>query len=387
MDLAQGYVSSLRVTASPLGSSGGSDYSDWSAPEFTPTLTVMSQSGAGRLSDHRITPTAEMDEPVPRLCLTGIVGQESFLGFSIALPSGAKSTDSPLIDVEPGDLLSVDGQIDWVGFQVRSMAEIRRVAGVSACEALDLRAIHDHPECFLGDIGSVRHSRVELSTGGFIHANRTLMDTTGDGYIMTTYPSMGHGEAAGNFWRMVIEQGASVIVNLADRISIRQKVHSEPYWPAMDEVLELGGIVIQCVSEETLSEGGFRREFEVSAEGGEVHKVTQLHIDDWGDFEGFDTKRLIALVDAVTLHTVDTTDPVVVHCRAGVGRTGVFVALREVVRQLQLAEGEACDITWGGLVDLILKLRADRNELIVQTEGQFYCLRAAILDYILRVAA
>jgi hypothetical protein len=66
--------------------------------------------------------------------------------------------------------------------------------------------------------------------------------------------------------------------------------------------------------------------------------------DCWNDHEGFETSRLISLVKFIMSR--QTKDKVIgVHCRAGVGRTGTFIAAYALIQEIdeQIAQGMRID--------------------------------------------
>lgn len=64
------------------------------------------------------------------------------------------------------------------------------------------------------------------------------------------------------------------------------------------------------------------------SEEGEVREITHLHCTNWPDFGIPDsTQEMINLINELDIRKKSLDDPVVVHCSAGIGRTGTFVAI------------------------------------------------------------
>jgi protein tyrosine phosphatase len=157
---------------------------------------------------------------------------------------------------------------------------------------------------------------------------------------------------------MVYEKKSSLIITLANPIeSGREKGH--PYWLAdgkravksyklRDESGESGrelekidtDLSIQCVKTVTCDSMVTRTL--VLSRGMEQHTVTMLHYTEWytsstdnaprPDFGVPDDGEISEIIIAShTLHG-DATTPIIVHCSAGVGRTGVFIAADAIVR-------------------------------------------------------
>ncbi|KAK6991251.1 receptor-type tyrosine-protein phosphatase eta, partial [Biomphalaria glabrata] len=102
----------------------------------------------------------------------------------------------------------------------------------------------------------------------------------------------------------------------------------------------------------------------------EVQKVTQYHYISWPDHSVPSSPwALVEFEQRVS--AIKTSTPLVVHCSAGVGRTGTFIALLNIMQQAEQT----------GQVDIfstVVKLRQDRH-FMVQTAGQYEFLHTAVL--------
>ena len=69
-------------------------------------------------------------------------------------------------------------------------------------------------------------------------------------------------------------------------------------------------------------------------DGTEVRKVTQMQTKKWADLTApEDTRIMLDMVQAISIisHTKDNPEPILVHCSAGVGRTGTFIAVYKLI--------------------------------------------------------
>ncbi|VDQ01331.1 unnamed protein product [Trichobilharzia regenti] len=68
----------------------------------------------------------------------------------------------------------------------------------------------------------------------------------------------------------------------------------------------------------------------------ETRRITQLQYISWPD-HGVpnDTDQLIAFVERVQRIRGETSSPVVVHCSAGIGRTGVLIAIETSINLME----------------------------------------------------
>ena len=66
----------------------------------------------------------------------------------------------------------------------------------------------------------------------------------------------------------------------------------------------------------------------------EVRQVTHLQTKKWADLTApEDTKIMLDMVQAIRAisHAKDSPEPILIHCSAGVGRTGTFIAVYKLI--------------------------------------------------------
>lgn len=71
----------------------------------------------------------------------------------------------------------------------------------------------------------------------------------------------------------------------------------------------------------------------------ETRSVTQLQYSLWPD-HGVpdDSDRLLNLVEAVRKERVGVVEPIIIHCSAGIGRTGVIILLETALCLLEAGQ-------------------------------------------------
>lgn len=191
-------------------------------------------------------------------------------------------------------------------------------------------------------------------------------------YIATQGPLPGTKD---DFWRMVWEHGVFNVVMVTQCVE-KGRVKCDQYWPADREPLYYGDLVIQMLSESVLPEWTIR-EFRITSESGCSYPrlVRHFHYTVWPDHGVPEsTQSLIQFVRTVRdyVDRSPSTGATVVHCSAGVGRTGTFMALDRVLQQLDSK----------GTVDLygcVFDLRLHRQHM-VQTECQYSFLHQCVKD-------
>ncbi|CAN8003625.1 unnamed protein product [Ixodes pacificus] len=202
------------------------------------------------------------------------------------------------------------------------------------------------------------HSRVLLGPGGdYINANR-LRGFKGarSAYIATQGP-LPHTVA--DFWAMVWQERAPVIVMITNLVE-DAKVKCEQYLPE-GEPRRFGEVGV-AVLRTTPRDGYTLRELALECRG-EQRRVAHLWYTSWPD-HGTPAcpQQLLSLArEAEQLRS--ETGPLVVHCSAGLGRTGCFVASSIGMQQLE-AEGSV------DVLATVCALRGDRGGM-VQTAEQY----------------
>nr|ACN64933.1 protein tyrosine phosphatase [Danio rerio] len=191
-------------------------------------------------------------------------------------------------------------------------------------------------------------------------------------YIATQGPLPGTKD---DFWRMVWEQNVHSLVMVTQCVE-RGMVKCDHYWPTNSEPLCYGDIVVQLLSEKVFPEWTIR-DFKISCESQLRYPrmVRQFHYTIWPDHGVPDTTQsLIQFVRTVRDFINRTNSPgiSVVHCSAGVGRTGTFIVLDRALQQLD----RNCTVDIYGCV---FDLRLHRSYM-VQTECQYAYIHQCVRD-------
>uniref|UniRef100_A0A672KPC9 protein-tyrosine-phosphatase n=1 Tax=Sinocyclocheilus grahami TaxID=75366 RepID=A0A672KPC9_SINGR len=193
-------------------------------------------------------------------------------------------------------------------------------------------------------------------------------------YIATQGPLPGTKD---DFWRMVWEQNVHSLVMVTQCVE-RGMVKCDRYWPIDSEPLYYGDVVVQLLAEKILPEWTIR-DFKISCVSeGQLRyprTVRQFHYTIWPDHGVPETTQsLVQFVRTVRDYIDRTTSPgvTVVHCSAGVGRTGTFIVLDRVLQQLD----RNCTVDIYGCV---FDLRLHRSYM-VQTEAQYAYIHQCVRD-------
>ncbi|KAI5610992.1 receptor-type tyrosine-protein phosphatase O precursor, partial [Silurus asotus] len=202
----------------------------------------------------------------------------------------------------------------------------------------------------------------------YINANYIPGYKSAREYIATQGPLP---ETRNDFWKMVMQQNSRVIVMLT-QCNERRRVKCDHYWPFTDEPVSYGEITVEMLSESESPEWTIRN-FRLSY-ADEVQDVLHFNYTSWPD-HGVPTvnaiESILQFVQSVRQQVNRTKGPVTVHCSAGVGRTGTFIALDRLMQHLR--EHEYADI-----LGMVSEMRSHRLSM-VQTEEQYVFIHQCVL--------
>lgn len=204
-------------------------------------------------------------------------------------------------------------------------------------------------------------------------------------YIATQGPTPATLDA---FWRMIWQHRVHTIVMITNLVE-RGRRKCDMYWPAggTGSSEQFGGVRVSLLHEDVRAaytvrhmrvhkihkdnSGGSSPDSATSEEGPAGRGVVQYHYTVWPD-HGTPRHPLAVLpfVKAAAKHPAT----VLVHCSAGVGRTGTYIVLDAQLNQLKLT---------GTLSPLgfLCRARTQRNHL-VQTEEQYVFVHDALLEHV-----
>ncbi|XP_075393934.1 receptor-type tyrosine-protein phosphatase H [Tenrec ecaudatus] len=183
-------------------------------------------------------------------------------------------------------------------------------------------------------------------------------------------------QTVGDFWRLVWEQQSHTLVMLTNCIE-SGRVKCEHYWPLDSQTCTHGQLQVTLVGEE-VSENWTTRDLKLfHLEEQKSLAVRQFHYVAWPDHGVPHSPAPLLAFWKVLRKWIDQQlwgGPPIVHCSAGVGRTGTLIALDVLIRQLE-SEGAV------GPFNFVKKMRHSRP-LMVQTEAQYVFLHQCILCFL-----
>mmetsp|Transcript_32137 Transcript_32137/g.31887 ORF Transcript_32137/g.31887 Transcript_32137/m.31887 type:complete len:205 (-) Transcript_32137:24-638(-) len=169
-----------------------------------------------------------------------------------------------------------------------------------------------------------------------------------------------------SFWRMIWEYNVSLIVMIS---AIREagKVKCDQYFPIGDSI-ELPNFVITPVSSETPFPSITARIFQITHKTTmETRTVSHLQSVAWPDHGTPELEDEFDSIDYLLNFLESHKEKhVVIHCSAGIGRTGTLIALFQMVQTIKLMKEDARISVFG----TVRRLREQRWGM-VQTKDQY----------------
>ncbi|XP_031768758.1 tyrosine-protein phosphatase Lar isoform X4 [Galleria mellonella] len=218
------------------------------------------------------------------------------------------------------------------------------------------------------------HSRVILQPidgilgSDYINANYCDGYRKHNAYVATQGPLQ---ETFTDFWRMCWELRTSTIVMMT-KLEERTRIKCDQYWPSRGS--ETYGMMTVTIAEVQELATYCIRTFQVTKNGGaERREIKQLQFTAWPDHGVPDHPApFLQFLRRVRALNPPDAGPLVVHCSAGVGRTGCFIVIDSM---LERARHERTVDIYGH----VTCLRAQRNYM-VQTEDQYIFIHDALLE-------
>lgn len=225
----------------------------------------------------------------------------------------------------------------------------------------------------------------------YINANYISLDLFGGertGYIATQGCLQ---NTVADFWRMVWQENTGVIICLT-KLMEQGKSKCTQYWPKKDEdcrriYLRKEELVIRWVN------GTETDDYEMR----QLELTQQIHEDDeevilesrsiymfnyltWPDKSvPRDPGPLLDFVQKIhdAQNSLPNRGPIIVHCSAGIGRTGAFIVMDYLLSVIK-SKGFQCDIDIQKTVQEVRSMRSG----MVQTETQYKFIYQAIRHYV-----
>ncbi|XP_027131363.1 tyrosine-protein phosphatase non-receptor type 18 isoform X2 [Larimichthys crocea] len=167
-----------------------------------------------------------------------------------------------------------------------------------------------------------------------------------------------------DFWRMIWQHDVKVIVMACREVEMGKK-KCECYWSPLHQSAEFGPFIVSTEEETRPNEDLVIRTLTATYQQ-DTHSLVQYQFLSWPDHDvPYEAAGVLDLLERVRTSQGTHTSPLLIHCSAGCGRTGVICAL-DYIHDLLVTKITA-DFS---IMKIILELREQRPSA-VQTKEQY----------------
>nr|XP_033808593.1 phosphatidylinositol phosphatase PTPRQ isoform X3 [Geotrypetes seraphini] len=187
-------------------------------------------------------------------------------------------------------------------------------------------------------------------------------------FIATQGPLPG---TVGDFWRMVWETRTKSIVMLTQCFE-KGRIRCHQYWPEDNKPVTVFGDIVITKMVEDFQVDWTVRDIKIEKHG-DCMMVRQYNFISWPEHGVPDmTVPLIHFVRMIRASRAQENTPIIAHCSAGVGRTGLYIALDHIIQHIN--HHDFVDI-----YGLVTEMRSERM-CMVQNLAQYIYLHQCILE-------
>nr|XP_022299957.1 receptor-type tyrosine-protein phosphatase T-like isoform X2 [Crassostrea virginica] len=218
------------------------------------------------------------------------------------------------------------------------------------------------------------HSRVVLKvdnaiSSDYINANYIAGPVREHEYIASQGPKQ---HTVNDFWAMIWQENITQIVMLTGLIE-GGKVKCSKYWPDLGIEKECGNMKIRLEKEMYFASHAVRSMKLFNKAANTFRSLTQYHYTSWPDHGTPEPLDLVLFHNHVmTSRASSDTSPLVVHCSAGIGRTGTYIAL-DALCKTGKTSGKV------NVMECVKAMRTDRMNM-VQTYEQYMTIYVALFE-------
>ncbi|CAG2199742.1 PTPRT [Mytilus edulis] len=226
--------------------------------------------------------------------------------------------------------------------------------------------------------GSKAENKVKnrfLTTWPYDHSRVILKGDTKHDYINASYIDVRSKKVTmRDFWHMIWQENVGKIV-MVTQLEENEKKKCERYWPeTVNAPMEVNNYVVTMKEEKehtvyvyrliTVSNKNIKNEKE--------REIHHFHFTEWPDHGVPDSIKVVNFYRNVMSKTCNQLGPIVVHCSAGIGRTGTFIAIDALYENGK-------KVGYINVMEYIQMMRKDRMNM-VQTYEQYEAIFEALLE-------
>ncbi|XP_067678684.1 uncharacterized protein [Haliotis asinina] len=212
----------------------------------------------------------------------------------------------------------------------------------------------------------VLHDDSEGTRGDYINASYIDGYKAGKRYIAAQGPY--RQEVMVDFWRMVYQEQCATVVMLTEILEAG-KMKCLQYWPKQGS-LQFGDITVTMETETRLANYNITQMSLQKEKEDKILHLNHFQFTGWPDNDVPDTSSLLEFMWRVKGTSGGLEHPIVIHCSAGAGRTGTYIAIESLVDQAE-AEGKT------DVVSFVTNMRGQRKS-VIQNKEQYLFLYQAV---------
>lgn len=176
-------------------------------------------------------------------------------------------------------------------------------------------------------------------------------------------------------WRMIWQEHVNYIVMLTNLIE-GPKVKCHQYWPEVGKEMDVEPFSLTLLEEKVYAYFVVRKMAVRKKKVTGSRTVVQFHYTRWPDHGTPDPLNLVDFLRQFRHKIKPSHHPILVHCSAGIGRTGTFIAL-DVLSRYGKVKGKI------NIIEYVKAMRKDRMTMI-QNVDQYVFLYHALYEFFRR---
>ncbi|GFR43930.1 hypothetical protein Agub_g5068, partial [Astrephomene gubernaculifera] len=188
-----------------------------------------------------------------------------------------------------------------------------------------------------------------------------------------------------DFWKMVFENNCSILIMLTRTVENNHIKCADYFNQRPGETAKFGPYRVTTTDVQEVSPDITKRTLKLKLyTTQEVHEVTHYHYHRWPDFGVPESTEPIRRLVRILWQSRSNQETTVVHCSAGIGRTGTLMAIDVVLRRLwAMAEQSPAPATEDvkaaiELPAVVHTLRKQRKGMVQTLEQYYFCYEALL---------
>jgi protein-tyrosine phosphatase len=192
-------------------------------------------------------------------------------------------------------------------------------------------------------------------------------------------------ETYNDFWRMIFEQKSKIILMLAETEEEGDEAFASQskcsrYWPLVGQDQKFGSFTVETVSQQFVNDIMIQ-EIQIYDADQNCHKVFMFQYVGWPDMskpgETVSLHFLFERFEAIWARN-SSMGPIVVHCSAGIGRTGTFITIHILLEQLKNLHKDNGTLFNYDVFNTVKELKTVRIGMVQRKEQYIFCYQALL---------